>query len=71
MLEFYIHSLAGIRSFSSWPHCDITSLCHSVTCTFLSSPFFLQQRCFEIGFIFTYIKFVHKMLMLMHVGCIH
>jgi len=26
-------------SFSSWPHNGITSLVHSVTCTFLSSPF--------------------------------
>jgi len=32
-------------SFSSWPHCDITSLGRSVTCTFLASPF-LQQTCF-------------------------
>jgi len=29
MLEFYIHSLAGI-ALSSWPHSDITSLGHSV-----------------------------------------
>jgi len=26
-------------SSSSWPHIDITPLGHSVTCTFLASPF--------------------------------
>jgi len=32
-------------SLSSWPHSDITSLGHSVTCTSFSLPF-LQQKCF-------------------------
>jgi len=32
-------------SFSSWPHIDITTLGHSITYTFLASPFF-EQRCF-------------------------
>ena len=40
MLEFYIHSLAGIAF-----DVGFTSLGHSVTCTFLSSPI-SQQRCF-------------------------
>jgi len=39
MLEFYT------ILFSSWPHSDFTPLSHSVTCTFLASPF-LQHRCF-------------------------
>jgi len=30
-------------SFSSRPHSDITSLGHSVTCTFLASPFFTAE----------------------------
>jgi len=30
-------------SFSSWPHGGITSLGRSVTCTFLSSPFFTAE----------------------------
>ena len=30
-------------SFSSWPHGDIASLSHSVTCTFLASPFFTVE----------------------------
>jgi len=40
MLEFYICSLAGI---ASWPLSDITSLGHSVTCIFLSLPFFTAE----------------------------
>ena len=32
-------------SFSSWPNSDITSLGHSVTCTFLSSPFLTAGMC--------------------------
>jgi len=36
-------------SFSSWPHSDITSLGHSVTCTFLALPFFYSRDVFGIG----------------------
>jgi len=43
-------------SFSSWPHSDITTLGHSVTCTFLAS----QKRCFwdRISILFKSIKVV-------------
>jgi len=45
MLEFFLYTQPSWYSFSSWPHSDITSLGHSVTCTFLALPF-LQLRCF-------------------------
>jgi len=34
-------------SFSSWPHSDITSLSRSVTCTFLTLPFFTAEKFLE------------------------
>jgi len=34
-------------SFSSWPHSDITSLGHSVTCTFLAYPFFTAEMFWD------------------------
>jgi len=34
-------------SFFSWLHSDITSLGHSVTCTFLASPFFTVEMFLE------------------------
>jgi len=36
-------------SFSSWPHSDITSSGRSVTCTFMSLPFY-SRDAFGIGY---------------------
>jgi len=38
-------------SLSSWPHSDITPLGHSVTCTFLASPFFYSGDVFGKGIV--------------------
>jgi len=35
-------------SFPSWPHSDIVSLGRSVTCTFLSLPYFYSRDVFGI-----------------------
>jgi len=43
MMEFYIHSLAGIAFLLG----NITSLGHSVTCTFLASPFFTAEMFWD------------------------
>jgi len=48
MLEFYIHSLAGIAFLLGLS--DITSLGCSVTCTFLSLPFFFTAEMFLYQF---------------------
>jgi len=36
---------------SFWPHSDSTPLSHSMTCTFLASPFFHIRDLFGIGLV--------------------
>jgi len=46
-LEFYIPSLAGIAFLLSLTVIAMTSLGHSVTCTFLVSPFFTAEMFWD------------------------